>query len=111
MKFNLTAKKLNEVDVNVTFELTPDEMISVLKQGSEDFKSLMLYRDEIQELFKGLVDIYTETLDKVEKQRIVQQDNLINLNKIKTAISEDNFSDRYWYDVNGERKLKRSFEE
>ena len=107
MKFNITAKKLNEVDVNVTFELTPEEMINVMKQGSEDFRTIMMYRDEIQELFKGLLDIYSESLLKTETKL---EGKFKQLNKIDTAVVENGFSDRYWYDINGEKKLKRSFE-
>ena len=107
MKFNIAAKKLNEVDVNITFELTPEELIGTMKQSSEDFKTIIMYRDEIQELFKGLLDTYSESLLKKETKL---EGQFKELNKIDTAVVENGFSDRYWYDINGEKKLKRSFE-
>lgn len=64
MKFNITAKKLNEVDVNVTFELTPDEMISVLKQGSDDLRVMLLHKDEIVDAVTTILNCYTENVIK-----------------------------------------------
>ena len=69
MKFNITAKKLNEVDVNISVELTPEELIASMKQSSEDLKTLLVYKDEIVDGITKIINCYTDNILKVKNNK------------------------------------------